>query len=58
MFCCITWMKQEEVEVVEGAEDFHPDPAQAIAHHPDPDMYLNFLEVEFLPKASYELPFC
>lgn len=44
--------------MVEGVEDFHPDPAQAIAHHPDPDMYLNFLEVEFLPKASYELPFC
>lgn len=42
--------------MVEGAEDFHPGLAQA--HHPDPDMYLNFLEIEFLPKASYELPFC
>lgn len=54
--------------MVEGAgEDFHPDPAQDIAHHPDlaqniahpPDPLpdLNFLEIEFLLKANYELPF-
>lgn len=50
-----------------GGEDFHPDPAQDIAHHPDlaqnivhpPDPLpdLNFLEIEFLLKANYELPF-
>lgn len=62
------WLKQEEAGVVEGAgEDFHPDPAQDIAHHPDlaqniahpPDPLpdLNFLEIEFLLKANYELPF-
>lgn len=47
------------VGVVEGAEDDHPDPAQGLVHHPglDPD-FQNFLEIEYLPNANYELPFC